>query len=70
MAAKQGSFIETRTAHRVQKTPIFYRILDRATNWGIHTGLQSVVTATLHFGLLGYPFVLPGNFLHMNFKLI
>ena len=38
---------------------IYYRILDRASDWTIHDGLKSVITATLHFGLLGYPFVLP-----------
>lgn len=58
-ASQQGNFIEVRTAHQIQKTPIFFRILDRATFWNIHNGLKSVLTATLQFNLLGYPFVLP-----------
>jgi len=61
MAANQNSFVEVRTAHRVQNIGLFYRILDRSSDWSIHDGLKSVITATLQFGLLGYPFVLPGN---------
>ena len=48
-----------RTGQGVKEKGIFFRILDRATDWSIHDGLQSVVTETLQFGLLGYPFVLP-----------
>ena len=59
IASNQNDFVEVRTAYRTQKQGIYYRILDRASDWTIHDGLKSVITATLHFGLLGYPFVLP-----------
>ena len=48
-----------RVAHRNQQHGIFYRILDRKSDWTIQDGLKSVVTATLHFSIVGYPFVLP-----------
>ena len=53
MAANQSNFIEVQIANRVQKVGIFYRILDRGTLWGIQNGLQSIIPAVLHFGLLG-----------------
>jgi myogenesis-regulating glycosidase len=59
LAADQNNFIEVRVGHRAQNFGIFFRILDRASDWTIHDGLKSVITATLHFGLLGYTFVLP-----------
>lgn len=59
LAAAQSNFIETRVAHGTQKYGIFYRILDRTTDWSIHDGIKSVITECLQFGLLGYPFVLP-----------
>ena len=68
IAAGQNNFVEVRTAHGVQDSAIFYRILDRATDWTIHDGIKSVVTATLQFGLLGYPFVLPGKKIVQQYK--
>jgi alpha-glucosidase (family GH31 glycosyl hydrolase) len=59
LAASESNFIEVRVAHGTQKYGIFYRILDRATDWTINDGIKSVLTETLQFGLLGYPFVLP-----------
>ena len=59
IAAAVNGFVETRTATRIQNKGIFYRILDRSSDWSIHDGLKSVITETLQFGLLGYPFVLP-----------
>lgn len=59
LAAEQSDFIEVRVAHQNQEIGVFYRILDRASDWTIHDGLKSVITETLQFGLLGYPFVLP-----------
>lgn len=59
LAASQGNFIEIRVGHRTQNLAVFHRILDRSTDWTIHDGIKSVITETLQFGLLGYPFVLP-----------
>ena len=59
LAHNQNRFVEARSAHRSHRFGIFYRILDRASDWSIHNGLRSVLTATLHFGLVGYPYVLP-----------
>jgi alpha-glucosidase (family GH31 glycosyl hydrolase) len=63
LAIEQGGAIQVRTAHRIQSSPVFFTILDRATDWTIHDGLKSVLTQTLQFGILGYPFVIPGRFL-------
>lgn len=61
MASLMGNFIEVRTGASNQDVGVFYRILDRATDWTIHDGIKSVVTQTMQFGLLGYPYVLPGK---------
>ena len=53
IAADQNNFVEVRTASRIQKKGVFFRILDRSSDWTIHDGLKSVITATLQFGLLG-----------------
>lgn len=42
-----------RTGQGVKDKGIFFRILDRATDWTIHDGIKSVVSETLQFGLLG-----------------
>ena len=65
MAARMGNFIEVRTGARSQDVGVFYRILDRSTDWSINDGLKSVITETLAFGIRGYPYVLPGN--NLNF---
>ena len=49
----EGDFIEVRTGQKAQSNGLFFRILDRATQWTIDDGLRSVVTQTLQFGLLG-----------------
>jgi alpha-glucosidase (family GH31 glycosyl hydrolase) len=59
IAHEQNLFVEARVGHVNQDKGIFYRILDRASDWTIHDGLKSVITATLHFSLLGYRYVLP-----------
>jgi alpha-glucosidase (family GH31 glycosyl hydrolase) len=59
-AAKNfGILQEARVGARTQDVGIFYRILDRATDWTIQDGIKSVITETLQFGILGYPYVLP-----------
>jgi hypothetical protein len=62
MASKFGNFIEVRTGARTQNIGVFYRILDRYSDWTIHNGIKSVITQTFQFGILGYPYVLPGMF--------
>lgn len=59
LAAGFGGFGEVRVGYGNQDSRVFTRLLDRSSTWGIDNGLKSVVTATLTFGILGYPFVLP-----------
>lgn len=55
---------------RTQDLPIFVRMVDRDSIWGINNGLQSIITTTLMMNLVGYPFVLPdmigGNGYNLN----
>lgn len=50
---------EVRVGYRTQSAPILVRMMDRRSHWGIENGLRTLIPATLTFGLLGYPFVLP-----------
>ena len=50
---------EVRVGYFSQKEPVWVRMLDRSSTWGLDNGLQSVLTAALTFGIAGYPFVLP-----------
>ena len=50
-----------------QDNPFFTRMLDRDTYWGRNNGLATLIPTLLHFGLIGYPFVLPG-LTHKNSK--
>eukprot|EP00794_Sanderia_malayensis_P009637 gene9637-10624_t len=59
IASRFGGLTEVRTGYGSQKFPVFFRILDRTSCWDLENGLKSVLTATLTFGILGYPFVLP-----------
>jgi alpha-glucosidase (family GH31 glycosyl hydrolase) len=34
-------------------------MLDKDSKWGYDNGLQSLIPTLLHFGIVGYPFVLP-----------
>ncbi|XP_069959028.1 myogenesis-regulating glycosidase isoform X3 [Cherax quadricarinatus] len=54
-----GNMIETRVARGTQRHNIFVRMLDKDSIWGSYNGLKSLVPTLLHFGILGYPFVLP-----------
>ena len=65
-AAFVGNFSETvtpraevRVGYFSQEQPIWVRMLDRSSTWGVDNGLKSVLTAALTFGIAGYPFVLP-----------
>ncbi|KAK7063208.1 hypothetical protein SK128_012465 [Halocaridina rubra] len=54
-----GGMIETRVGMGTQRHPIFVRMLDKDSIWGEFNGLRTLVPSALHFGLLGYPYVLP-----------
>ncbi|XP_071552492.1 myogenesis-regulating glycosidase-like isoform X2 [Panulirus ornatus] len=57
--AQFGSMIETRVGMATQQHPIFIRMLDKDSIWGTFNGLQTLIPTLLHFGLMGYPYVLP-----------
>lgn len=42
-----------------QDVAIFFRMLDKDSNWGYDNGLKTLVPTLLQFSLEGYPFVLP-----------
>lgn len=50
---------EVRVGYFNQKQPVFFRILDFKSTWGLDHGLRSVVTTVLALGLAGYPFIMP-----------
>ena len=60
MAARLGPMIEVRVGSQTQDLPVFVRMLDKDSNWGFDNGLKSVLTTTLTFSVLGYPYILPG----------
>lgn len=49
---------EVRVGYYSQENPMWVRLLDRSSTWGLDNGLHSVLTAVLTFGIAGYPFVL------------
>nr|XP_045612251.1 myogenesis-regulating glycosidase-like isoform X3 [Procambarus clarkii] len=57
--AQFGNMIETRTARATQRHSTFVRMLDKDSVWDSNNGLKTLVPSLLHFGILGYPFVLP-----------
>ena len=50
---------EVRAGYRSQAASMMVRMLDRASDWGRHRGLKTLIPAALTFGVMGYPFVLP-----------
>ena len=42
-----------------QNSAIFFRMLDKDSNWGYDNGLKTLIPTLLQFGLEGYPYVLP-----------
>lgn len=58
-ASKYGGQVEVRDGYRSQRLPLLVRILDRDSVWSEVNGLRSVITSSLHLGIVGYPFVLP-----------
>ena len=67
-----------RTGWNSQEVPIFTRMLDKDSNWNKNNGLATLIPTLLHFSLIGYPFVLPGDlilcknliFMDHNFTLL
>ncbi|XP_068226650.1 LOW QUALITY PROTEIN: myogenesis-regulating glycosidase-like [Palaemon carinicauda] len=57
--AEFGGMIETRVGRGTQRHPIFVRMLDKDSIWGSENGLRTLVPSLFHFGILGYPYVLP-----------
>ena len=57
--AQFGPMVEVRTGRHSQHLPVWVRMLDKFSTWGLDNGLRSMVTTLLQFGLVGYPFVLP-----------
>ncbi|XP_068216743.1 myogenesis-regulating glycosidase-like isoform X2 [Palaemon carinicauda] len=56
---KFGRMIETRVGRGTQEYPVFVRMLDKDSVWSEENGLRTLVPSLLHFGVMGYPFVLP-----------
>ena len=54
-----GPMVEVRTGRHSQQLPVWVRMLDKFSTWGLDNGLKSMVTTLLQFGLVGHPFVLP-----------
>ncbi|XP_063627354.1 myogenesis-regulating glycosidase-like [Cydia splendana] len=57
--ARFGNMIEVRTGFQTQTLPIFVRMVDRDSIWGLTNGLSTVITTTLQMNLNGYTMVLP-----------
>ncbi|VEN50878.1 unnamed protein product [Callosobruchus maculatus] len=53
--AQFGDLIEVRSAWRTQSLPIFIRMIDKDSNWGIDNGLYTLVTTLFQMNLNGYP---------------
>ena len=58
-AARFGGGGEVRCAAHSQSAGVWTREFDKDSRWSHHNGLRALITAALHLGLLGYPFVLP-----------
>ncbi|XP_023942929.2 myogenesis-regulating glycosidase-like [Bicyclus anynana] len=68
--ARFGDMVEVRAGFRTQDLPIFVRMVDRDSIWGLNNGLPTIVTTTIQMNLNGYPLVLPdmigGNGFNLN----
>lgn len=54
-----SSRAEVRVGYFTQNHPIFVRMLDRDSTWGLDNGLHSVVTTALTMSMMGYNFIIP-----------
>ncbi|KAF2354194.1 Glycoside hydrolase family 31 [Trinorchestia longiramus] len=59
MASTFGGITEVRSGRHNQHSNIFFRMLDKNSNFNDNNGVQTLIPTLLHFGILGYPFVLP-----------
>jgi myogenesis-regulating glycosidase len=57
--AKFGNLVEVRSGQNTQDLPIFVRMIDKDSEWGLHNGLQTLITTLLQMNMAGYPLVLP-----------
>lgn len=55
---------------RTQDLPIFVRMFDRDSIWGLNNGLSTIITTSIQMSLNGYNYVLPdmigGNGFNLN----
>ncbi|KAF4527887.1 hypothetical protein B566_EDAN012299 [Ephemera danica] len=54
-----GSISEVRSGFETQDLPVFVRMVDKDTRWGINNGLRSMVTTLMAMNMAGYSSVLP-----------
>ncbi|XP_056647707.1 myogenesis-regulating glycosidase-like [Diorhabda sublineata] len=54
-----GGSIEVRSAWRTQKHPVFIRMIDKDSVWGVDDGLYTLVTTLIQMNMVGYTLVLP-----------
>jgi alpha-glucosidase (family GH31 glycosyl hydrolase) len=59
MVASMGPLVELRSAYRSQRHPVFVRMLDKFSTWGLDNGLQTVIPTALMMSTIGYAFILP-----------
>ncbi len=57
--SKDDKMKHVRVGYKTQWLPMFVRPQSFQSSWGGNRGLRSVIPSVLHFGLIGYPFVLP-----------
>jgi len=59
IAENFSDFAETRVSTFAQSLGLLTRLGDKDSRWGLNNGLRSVVTSTLTYSILGYPFIMP-----------
>ncbi|MDP7976517.1 MAG: glycoside hydrolase family 31 protein [TACK group archaeon] len=59
IAESFGQTAETRVSTFSQRLGLLTRLGDKDSRWGLDNGLASVITSTLTYSMLGYPFVMP-----------
>ncbi|WP_449462623.1 glycoside hydrolase family 31 protein [Tardisphaera miroshnichenkoae] len=59
IAESFGQTAETRVSTFSQRLGLLTRLGDKDSRWGLDNGLASIITSTLTYSVLGYPFVMP-----------
>ncbi|KAF2905133.1 hypothetical protein ILUMI_01041 [Ignelater luminosus] len=54
-----GDLIEVRSGWKTQYLPVFVRMLDKHSVWGVSNGLYTLITTLLQMNINGYTLVLP-----------